>query len=75
LKKILAENKGKKDTRKLERKIKEMEEANERALFIRDKIDCEDKPEVPEPAPEPEPEPEPEAPKPTKIEGVRKRIA
>lgn len=44
---------------------------NEQALYIRDKIDCDEKPEV---IPEPTPEPVVEPPK-TPVQVIRERIA
>jgi uncharacterized protein YqfB (UPF0267 family) len=47
LRRVIAENKGKRDTSRLERKLADLVEAQEKALYIRDKIECEFKPESP----------------------------
>jgi len=57
LKRVIAENRGKRDVSRLERKLNDLVEAQEKALYIRDKIECEFKPESPaEVVAEPEPE-------------------
>jgi hypothetical protein len=43
------------DNRRALRKIARLEKANEQALYIRDKIDCDEKPEIEEVVAEPEP--------------------
>lgn len=47
LRRVIAENRGKRDTTRLESKLRDLVEAQDKALYIRDKIECEFKPESP----------------------------